>query len=392
MRLTIAYTTRMEDNDEFSIQRIKGSFSSSEDIVLEETPTTCLIFRPKVHSGGVRGELIRFKIENGKKIDHERINFQKLALNEGTFTSLDTNSITKLVKRVHDLHEANQLVSPWKRSEQFKVAKTETVIDDSNKLKYIKKLLSSGYSDDFWNELVKADPDLATRLSWAKIHAGYDEAIAEFRQSMNTKASDEAYWQQFFEKNIWMLQTVFSYPVIFLAGDVYVGGKKSKTRQGSGGVATDYLFMNESSRSFAVTEIKTPDTELTGALYRGRKEEDGANEVYSMHSKLSGSIVQTQTQISVARTQFPAVLAETFGDGLNAIHPHGILLIGRHDLLSDEKRTSFNHFRFGYKDITIITFDELLGRLSAIIGHKDDSSTEASTDNLDLEVAIEIPF
>lgn len=371
----------MTDNDEFSIQRITGSFSGSEDIILEETSTTCLIFRPKVHSGGVRGELIRFKVEQGKRVEPERINFQKLTLHEGTFTTLDTQSVAKLVRRVHDLYEANRLVSPWKRSEKFTVAKVDTVIDDSNKLKYIKQLLSRGYTDDFWDELVKSDPDLATRLSWARIYAGYDEAIVEFRESIKTKSSDEVYWQAFFERNVWMLQTTFSYPVIFLEGDVYVGGKKSKTRQGSGGVATDYLFMNESSRSFAVIEIKTPDTELIGGLYRGRKDEQGANEVYSMHSKLSGSIVQTQTQISVARAQFPAVLAESFGNGLNATHPHGILLIGRHDLLTEEQQTSFNHFRFGYKDITIITFDELLARLSAIIGHRDGVNAESDSDD-----------
>lgn len=371
----------MNDSNEFTIKKITGKFSMSDDIILDETSTTCLIFRPKVHDGGVKGELIRFKTEKGKKIDPKRINFQQLTLNEGTFTSLDTQSITRLVKRVHDLYVANKLVSPWKQAETFKIAKADTIIDDSNKAKFINELLSRGYSDDFWTELIMADPDLATRLSWSKIYADYNKSVAEFRESIDTKPSDEPYWQNFFEENVWMLQMAFSYPVIFLSGDVYVGGKKAKGRQGTGGVATDYLMKNESSRSFAIVEIKTPDTELVGALYRGRKEEDGANEVYSMSPKLSGSIVQTQTQICVARTQFPAVLKETFSGDLNATHPHGILLIGRYDALSEEKQNSFNHFRFGYKDITVITFDELLAMVSTIINYGakagDDGAEEA---------------
>ena len=382
----------MNDSDEFTIKRITGNFSMSDDVVLDETPTTCLIFRPKVHNGGVRGELIRFKKEQGKLIEPERINFTNLNLNEGTYLQLNTASITKIVKRVHDLYLANQLLSPWRRQEGFRVAPVDAVIDDTNKEKIIKQLLEKGYSDDFWNELVVSDPDLATRLSWAKIYEGYETVLQEFKNSIVDKPDDEAYWQSFFELHPWILQQAFSYPVLFLEGDVYVGGKKSKSRQGMGGVATDFLFTNESSRSFAVAEIKTPNTHLVGSIYRGNEGSGDANEVYSMHSSLSGSLVQTQNQIKTASSQFSNVLKETFGDDMNATHPHGILVIGTLESLNEQKARSFNHFRFAIKDITIITYDELLKRSEAIFKQTNISNEDNSESIQDENIAIDTEY
>ena len=42
-------------------------------------------------------------------------------------------------------------------------------------------------------------------------------------------------------------------------GETYVGGKSCVGRNGQGGVATDFLFRDESTQSFAVVDIKTPD-------------------------------------------------------------------------------------------------------------------------------------
>ena len=42
---------------------------------------------------------------------------------------------------------------------------------------------------------------------------------------------------------------------------MYLGGKRATGRQGKGGVATDFLFSDDSTKSFAIVEIKTPETE-----------------------------------------------------------------------------------------------------------------------------------
>lgn len=136
---------------------------------------------------------------------------------------------------------------------------------------------------------------------------------------------------------------------------------------GQGGVATDFLFSDESTKSFAVVELKTPHTPLTGQIYRGIRGSNNDQEVYSASSELSGAIVQTRNQIAVALDDFDAVLGRTFDD-MRRVHASGVLVIGLAEGLSDRQLASFNLFRRGLYDLTVITFDELLGRLEILFG------------------------
>ena len=67
------------------------------------------------------------------------------------------------------------------------------------------------------------------------------------------------------------------------------------------------MFSDESTKSFALVEIKKPSTSLVGGQYRGRNEVADItfeNQIYSMSSDLSGSIVQVRNQIAVAVDEF----------------------------------------------------------------------------------------
>ena len=127
-------------------------------------------------------------------------------------------------------------------------------------------------------------------------------AIAELKE--NLENADEGFWQRYFQKNVWILQQIFPYPVIWISGETYLGGKNSKGRQGQGGVATDFLFMNSSNGSFAVVELKTPMAGLVGARYRGVPVASGTNVVHAMHSDLTGALVQMENQILTAQDGF----------------------------------------------------------------------------------------
>jgi hypothetical protein len=164
---------------------------------------------------------------------------------------------------------------------------------------------------------------------------------------------------------ITLLQSAFSAAVFMLGGETYVGGKAALGRQGRGGVATDFLFADESTKSFAVVEIKTPNTNLVGKLHRG---EGGGHDqdVYSMHADLSGGVVQTRNQIAVAIDHFESVLGKTFKEIESRVHAKGVLVIGTSAGLDDRERESFNHFRHGLYSLTVITFDELLRRLEVL--------------------------
>ena len=65
--------------------------------------------------------------------------------------------------------------------------------------------------------------------------------------------------------------------------------------------------------------------------------------------------------------------------------PHGVLVIGTYDSLSDEQKKSFNYFRQGLFGLTVITFDELLHRLKQLYCFDEIDNSMAETTSTDFE-------
>lgn len=350
---------------------LRGGFAVSDDIELARTPRTRTIFRPGLHSGGVRGRLIRQKIgENGEWKDINEVNFNSLSPDAAISIDLDTEAIKKLYEKLCALYEVQRQKGTQLGDQSYIIAKESEalVIPDSTKRRAIKGLLAKGYTQDFWRELICENPDLASQLATSRIQQDREHAIGNFESSLGVYKHDEEYWQNFFTSHPWMLQSAFAAPVFMLRGETYVGGKTAQGRQGGGGVATDFLFADESTKSFSVVEIKTPGTRLVAAApYRGTRHSGFDNEIYSMHVCLSGAIVQTRNQISVAVNDFQTALHRSYSQiELNHVHPKGVLVIGSRDDLTQRQIDSFNHFRQGLHGMNVVTFDELLKRLQLL--------------------------
>lgn len=364
--------------EEINTHYLKGGFAVADDVVLVQTPTTRTVFRPAIHGGGVRGQVIRQKIgQDGRWADISEVDFRRLPADAGVAIDLDTAGTKLLHDKLSTLYEVQGKGVEY-GDQKYVVAKESEVliIDDVSKRKAIQEIIDQGYSEEFWQNLAQKNPDLATRLAVAQIQIDRQDVVKEFETSMRSFASNEAYWQKFFEDNPWILQYAFSAPVHMLAGETYLGGKSSKGRGGNGGVATDYLFRDESTKNFAVVEVKTPNSKLTSILYRGEKGSGGTNELYSMHTDLSGGVVQVRTQMSTAVEHFQSILGPEYDHKLRRVHPTGVLITGNLGGLSDKEADSFNHFRHGQHDLAIITYDELLMRLKIIFDGKADNKSE----------------
>jgi hypothetical protein len=347
---------------------VARGFTEVADIELRTTARTRILFRAGLHAGGVRGFIIRQKRgKDGAWKDANEVNFNSVPADCGISIELDTEATSKLYEGLSQLRTIHQ--RGVDRGEQTYVVGTQDetiVVNDRNKAQAIQALLEQGHSETFCQALTKSDPDLANRLAAAQLQFKRQQAIAEFATSLTDHADCEEYWEHFFETEPWMLQSAFSAPVFQLRGETYLGGKRPIGRQGKGGVATDFLFADDSTKSFAVVEIKTPHAKLVGPLYRG---EDGTgfdSEVYSMHAELTGAVVQTRNQIAVTIEDFQMLQRGGFYDKLNRVHPKGVLVTGLVAALSQREKDSFNHFRQGLQSLTVITFDELLHRLKLL--------------------------
>lgn len=351
-------------SDSIKTHYVKGGFATSDEVELAVTPRTRTVFRPGMHTKGVRGELIRQKIgQDGNWKDVNEVNFNQMPADCGVAIELGTEATSKLFEKLTHLYRVQEQGVQY-GDQDFVVAKKDEVliVDDDTKARAIKEMLDHGYSEEFWKALTEKDPDLASRLAIAKLQLDREAVIDEFETALTTQSENEPHWQGFFDRNPWILQAVFSASVFILGGETYLGGKLPIGRQGKGGVATDFLASDASTKSFSVVDIKTPASKLVGKLYRGDADSGLSNEIYSIHPELSGGIVQVRNQVTVAVENFSKTLGVGFAE-LNRVHPKGVLITGKLDALSERERASFNHFRQGLFSLTVITYDEVLQRL-----------------------------
>lgn len=174
----------------------------------------------------------------------------------------------------------------------------------------------------------------------------------------NKDNNDEEYWQKLFQNNTWILSQIFACPFLLVGKKFYCGGKEDDDK---GGVKGDLLYKNNLTGNLAFIEIKTPKTDIISSQYRG-KEEGKENIIYSMSNEVSGGINQVLNQRKIYLT--------THGDN-NGKFLHNakcVLVIGKiKDFQNDDEKKSFELFRSSIKEVDIITFDELFGRIRVFL-------------------------
>lgn len=173
----------------------------------------------------------------------------------------------------------------------------------------------------------------------------------------NKSNNNEEFWQQELLKDTFLLTQLFTYPVVLVKQKAYVGGK---TYDNSNGKIVDFLLKNEITNNAALIEIKAPTTFLMGKEYR---------QIYSASADISGSIVQVADYVDTINKSYYALTSGENGV-FDTFKPRAVIIAGN---ASEEfkdnpvKRKSFELYRNSLKDVEIITFDELFGKISSLI-------------------------
>jgi hypothetical protein len=149
---------------------------------------------------------------------------------------------------------------------------------------------------------------------------------------------------------------VFSSPVVIVKGKAYVGGKGIEN---TGGNVLDYLCANELTRNALLIEIKTPLTPLLGSLYRG--------DIHNVSTELAGAVMQISNSKDALLKNCHALKADS-ASKFEAFNPPCVVVAGNTGELTDTLRLkSFELFRNGLKDVSIITYDELFAKIRHIV-------------------------
>jgi hypothetical protein len=205
-----------------------------------------------------------------------------------------------------------------------------------------------------FDRLQALEPNSLRNLNAALGITELKKALITWRKNRDT--GDEAVWQSLLSSQTFVLEQIFSVPIVVIQEKAYVGGKSISN---TGGHIVDFLFKNAVSRGVGLVEIKTPKTLMLGAEYRAG--------VYNISTELTGAIQQILTYRQSLVDERDTLLRHQ--PGLESFNPRCVVLIGhlRHELDTKTKRQAFELFRGQQSDVEIITFDEMYERTERLI-------------------------
>lgn len=345
------------------------------EFILAESSTTRLIFKAKIVENPKDPEatISGYIIHQRKSKNNEWENIQDIKLNqlksgEGVKFNLSCGETKKLFDALQESYALGKNGVMFGTKELVVEEASKIIAVPDNRRQIITTLLQQEYGEEVWEELISMNPDLASKLSSAKIQADRKESLIEFEGSLDNDKS-ESYWQKFFEKNQWIFGLGLKYQFLHLLKDQpHFGGIAVS---GKGAQRGDFLFHTAAENKYTVlVEIKKPQTHLfsfsnSGELVNYR------NGVPLIHPELIGAISQIQVnsktwEIEGAKTE--ANSEELANQRISTINPKGILVIGHtRQLDSSAKRKAFELYRINTHNPEILTFDELYERAKYIV-------------------------
>ena len=346
-----------------------------QDFIIDETSTTRRIFKativdnPKDSSASVNGYIVyQRKSKKDSWEDVRKLNLNQLKAGDGVKFHFSCSEL----KSFYEALEQSYAIG----NKGIRFGTKELVVEEASKIievpaerkQFITTLLQQDYGTEIWKELLSINPDLATKLSYAKIQADRKKSLKEFELSLK-EVRGESYWQEFFEKNQWIFGFGLKYQFLHLLQDQpHYGGTKVS---GKGAQRGDYLLHTAAENKFTVlVEIKKPEAHLfarnkAGEILKYR------NGVPILHYQLTGAVSQVQVnsktwEIEGSNSQQNR---EELREGKIFTHsPKGILVIGHSQQLdSYEKRKTFELYRRNMYNPEIVTFDELFERAKYIV-------------------------
>lgn len=172
----------------------------------------------------------------------------------------------------------------------------------------------------------------------------------------NAHNADESYWQDTLQSNGWAIAQVYAVPIMMIQSQVYVGGKLVTNRMGN---TADFLYENDISGNVVLVEIKTPVTPLLGAPYR--------NNVFNVSADLSGGLLQILNARQSLTENYTSLVNDEMASR-RPLSPRGLLIVGSTTQLHGHARkATFELFRSNQREIEIVTFDELRRKIGLMI-------------------------
>ena len=355
--------------------------ATTDDVVLRETKTTRLIFRPilvdniKEKEASVKGTFVfQKKGLSDTWEDSESTSLSSLKKGESVKLELKSAELLKLYTEVQNLYEMYRESGIPRGEAQFVKANkaVEAVADLSDEeitavvkgqeflgAQAVARLIQ--WASDIQNFTLMSErleslrPESLVNLSAAVGISTLKRALMTWSKHRND--GDEELWQGLLTEQEFVLEQIFHVPIFVIKSKAYMGGKNALNK---GRGVVDFLIKNNITNSVGLVEIKTPKTDLLTTEYR--------NGIYNVSSELSGAVMQVLNNREFLAKERNALLS---GDAIEAeaFDPKCVVIIGhaKNELKDRNKLKSFELFRRQLSDVEVITYDELFNRTKRLV-------------------------
>lgn len=214
-------------------------------------------------------------------------------------------------------------------------------------------------------------------LNEAGFFQTYKQKLVDLTE-LKSGSGNEAVWQNFFEKNTWILGYGLDYIFNSELDDKKLEQVTTGPNFNSSGKRIDGLLKSKGAiNSLCFCELKLSTDDLLKQV-----KDSYRSEAWQISDSLSGAIAQVQRTMQKAikdlNTKIEIKDKEDYltGEELYLYNPKGFILIGKqdefikHDKINEMKYSSFEMFRKNLKNIDIITYDELYQRAYYICNKK----------------------
>lgn len=198
--------------------------------------------------------------------------------------------------------------------------------------------------------IAKRDPREFAQLQRDIETVSLDQLIVSVEQLIRQNGA-ESRWQDLLELNPFLLSMLFGQPIVLLQSEAAVGGQRM-TRHGT--KITDFLTKNPLTDNASLVELKRPRTRLLGKAYRPG--------VYPPSTELMSAVTQVLDQRLKLMTDIATTMRNNRISDLEVASVECVIVAGRTPPEPDAVN-SLEMIRTQFKDVRIITFDELLERL-----------------------------
>lgn len=344
------------NEDQITLRSTSTNSAVANDIVLRQTESTKLLFRPIVVNNPhdseacIKGWFIFQRKESGRHWEEcESLPLSSLRGGEWMKLELKASEVLTLLQKFEELKNVYQQNGITFGETQFQITR-------GNLANVVQQILQLENHDLVISSLENMTPDDLQNFGSLIEISKLKKALDYWNE--NKENSEESSWQNFFTENSWVLSQMFSYSTILLTERAYLGGKGIEN---TGGNLVDFIYQNQLTNNVAIVEIKTPGTKIVTGQYR--------TNAFSISEDVSGAIVQILNYKEELQENYDQ-LANESQVSFNVFNPECLLVLGSitGENLEGDRLKSFELFRNSCRDVKIITFDELFRKVQIFLG------------------------